>query len=455
MAKVHTRFVCQACGAVFTKWMGKCDACGAWDTVQEESVLPSSTLRQTTLPQGQLLSVESLYSSVTETPRFSSGFSELDHTLGGGLVKGSAILIGGDPGIGKSTLLLQLAGTLGQQGHAITYVSGEESTQQVRLRADRLGLKHASVSLITATQLQDVLTTLKHYDPPAVLIIDSIQTFYSTLLGAAPGTVSQVRTCAHELIAYAKETGTVLILVGHVTKEGQIAGPKVLEHMVDTVLYFEGERGHVYRIIRAVKNRFGGVNEVSVYEMSDRGLVEITNPSALFLSHTHRTSSGTAVFAGIEGSRAMLLEIQALVAPSFTAMPRRATVGWDSNRLAMLIAVLSTRYGLALAEKEVYLNVVGGLRITEPAVDLAVAAALISAAYNMPLPSHTLLFGEIGLSGEIRPVSYSQQRLKEAVKLGFHSAIVPEGTPHFDIPDLKIIEISHIKALKDFFTKEK
>lgn len=424
MAKSSTQFVCQSCGSVTNKWSGKCDACGEWNCIAEEQ-------GATTVPKGlskakgKGIDWQALDADTEGSKRISTGILELDRVLGGGLVEGSAILIGGDPGIGKSTLLLQMVVRLSQQEVACAYISGEESTAQISLRAKRLGLTHGGVKLASATSVRDIITSLDGVKAPDVVIIDSIQTMYIDNIEAAPGTVSQVRACSHELIRFAKRKNIALFLVGHVTKDGQIAGPRVLEHMVDTVLYFEGERGYPFRILRSVKNRFGGTDEIGVFEMADEGLKEVTNPSALFLSARSEAVSGAAVFAGIEGSRPLLLEIQALVSPSYMSSPRRAVVGWDSNRLAMLLAVLETRLGLRFSDKEVYLNVAGGLKISEPAADLAVAAALISATFDTPLPSECVFFGEIGLSGEIRQVARADARLKEAEKLGFKSSMNP------------------------------
>jgi DNA repair protein RadA/Sms len=350
---------------------------------------------------------------------------------GGGLVAGSAVLIGGDPGIGKSTLLLQaaagVAGGTGQAGaaDACAYISGEESIDQVRLRARRLGLSGAKVRLASATSVRDIAASLEGEDEAGVVIVDSIQTLYVDSLDSAPGTVAQVRASAQELIRLAKTRGFTLFLVGHVTKEGVLAGPRVLEHMVDTVLYFEGERGHQFRILRAVKNRFGPTDEIGVFEMTDAGLVEVANPSALFLAERRGPVSGVTVFAGIEGTRPLLVEIQALVSASPLATPRRAVVGWDSARLAMVLAVLEARCGLVLAGKDIYLNVAGGLKVSEPAADLAVAGALVSAASDRPVAEDMVIFGEIGLSGEVRSVGQTEARLKEAAKLGFARALVP------------------------------
>ena len=358
--------------------------------------------------------------------RASTGIAEFDRALGGGLVAGSATLLGGDPGIGKSTLLLQAAANLARRGLSVAYISGEEAVDQVRLRARRLGLGDAPVQLAAATSVRDILTTIGRGEPPTLVVIDSIQTMHSDLIEGAPGTVSQVRASAQELIRFAKERGSAVILVGHVTKDGSIAGPRVLEHMVDTVLSFEGERSHQYRILRASKNRFGGTDEIGVFAMAEEGLTEVGNPSALFLTDRAEQVTGATVFPALEGTRPVLVEIQALtVRLSSGATPRRAVVGWDSGRLAMILAVLEARCGLSFSTAEVYLNIAGGYRISDPAADLAVAAALVSALSERPLPSDAVLFGEVALSGEIRPVAHGALRLKESAKLGFSRALVP------------------------------
>jgi DNA repair protein RadA/Sms len=428
MAKSTTRFVCQACGAVHPRWAGRCDACGEWNSIAEEvgGDAPPVGGGKRASKGGRQIEFVSLKGESARTPRLGSGVKELDRVLGGGLVEGSATLIGGDPGIGKSTLLLQAAAALSKQAKT-AYVSGEEAVDQIRMRADRLGVVDAPVDLASATSVRDIVATLDQADGARVAVIDSIQTMYVDALDSAPGTVGQVRASAQELIRVAKRRGIALLLVGHVTKEGAIAGPRVLEHMVDTVLYFEGERGHPFRILRGVKNRFGPTDEIGVFDMTERGLEEVANPSALFLADRQENVAGAAVFAGIEGSRPMLVEIQALVAPAAYGTPRRATVGWDSNRLAMLLAVLETRGGLDLSGRDVYLNVAGGLRIGEPAADLAVAAAIVSALTGAPVPAETVVFGEVGLSGEVRAVGRADARLKEAGKLGFTRAIAPKG----------------------------
>lgn len=391
-------------------------------------------------------------------PRMPTGIAELDRVCGGGLVPGSALLVGGDPGIGKSTLLLQAAAALAGTGLKVAYISGEEAVDQVRLRAARLGLGKATVGLASATNVGDIAATLEDGDRPQVVVIDSIQTMYLDTLDSAPGSVAQVRACSHELIRLAKRRGFALFLVGHVTKEGALAGPRVMEHMVDTVLYFEGERGHHFRILRAVKNRFGATDEIGVFEMTDTGLGEVLNPSALFLAERRGNISGSCVFAGIEGTRPVLVEIQALVSSSGGGSPRRAVVGWDSSRLSMVMAVLEARCGLALGSNDVYLNVAGGLRISEPAADLAVAAALVSAACCTPVPADLAMFGEIGLSGEIRAVTQGEARLKEAAKLGFAEALSPRrrqkpgsrgGTGPVD--GMTVREIGHLQDLVALF----
>ncbi|SFB75448.1 DNA repair protein RadA [Tropicimonas isoalkanivorans] len=425
MAKPLT-FVCAECGATHPRWSGRCDACGAWNTIQEEAPLSAGpTKKSLGGGRGQTLALMDLATEEAPPPRTRAGLEELDRVLGGGLVPASALLVGGDPGIGKSTLLLQAAARFAEAGLSCIYVSGEEASAQVRMRAQRLGLGKAPVRLAAETNLRDILTTLDR-ERPDLAIIDSVQTMWSDNVEAAPGSVSQVRAAAHELVTFAKRRGTAVILVGHVTKEGQIAGPRVVEHMVDTVLYFEGERGHQFRILRAVKNRFGPADEIGVFEMTGEGLRQVTNPSALFLSDRETRAPGTAVFAGIEGTRPVLVEFQALVAPSPTAQARRTVVGWDSGRLAMILAVLEARCSIPFAGLDVYLNVAGGIRVSEPAADLAVAAALLSAREDVALPPDMVVFGEISLTGALRPVGQTENRLKEAQKLGFSQAALPE-----------------------------
>ncbi|MBU6505868.1 MAG: DNA repair protein RadA [Alphaproteobacteria bacterium] len=460
MARAESRYVCQSCGAVHPKWAGKCDDCGAWNTLVEEASRASAPKGLGGGKGGRPLQFVGLHGDAQATARRASAIAEFDRVCGGGLVPGSALLIGGDPGIGKSTLILQAMAALaaGKSGQKLdcAYVSGEESLDQVRLRARRLGVADAPVRLAAATSIRDIAASLDRADVPQVVAIDSIQTMYLDNLDSAPGTVSQVRASAQELIRLAKARGFTLLLVGHVTKEGMIAGPRVLEHMVDTVLYFEGERGHQFRILRAVKNRYGPTDEIGVFEMTDAGLAEVPNPSALFLGDRQREVAGSAVFAGIEGTRPMLVEIQALVAPSAPGTPRRAVVGWDGNRLAMVLAVLEARCGVAIGANDIYLNVAGGLRVAEPAADLAVAAALVSALAHEPVPADMVVFGEIGLSGEIRPVSQADARLKEAEKLGFATALMPTRRGRSKdraapVGTFKTREIAHLKHLLGLF----
>ncbi len=423
MSKSAPAFTCTACGAVHRKWAGKCDACGAWNSIVEEA--PLSTGPKSLGAKGKTIPLTDLATEEAPPPRAASGMDELDRVLGGGLVPASAILVGGDPGIGKSTLLLQATASFARRGLKCLYISGEEASAQVRMRAQRLGLSDAPVALGAETALRDILTTLDA-QRPHLAVIDSIQTMWLDTVEAAPGSVSQVRAAAHELVTFAKRRGVAVILVGHVTKEGQIAGPRVVEHMVDTVLYFEGERGHQFRILRAVKNRFGPADEIGVFEMTGDGLAQVSNPSALFLSDRGQTTPGSAVFAGIEGTRPVLTEIQALVAPSNLGTPRRTVVGLDSGRLSTILAVLEARCGIPFAGLDVFLNVAGGMRVSEPAADLAVAAALLSAREDVALPPDMVLFGEISLSGALRPVGQTENRLKEASKLGFSQAIAPD-----------------------------
>ncbi|MDP5110633.1 MAG: DNA repair protein RadA [Rickettsiaceae bacterium] len=417
MSKNKKQFACAACGSVSAKWMGQCPDCMEWGTILEE-IMSASKIGVSKIGNAQVL--QSLADEVESTIRMKTPIEELNRVLGGGLVSGSAILIGGDPGIGKSTLLLQLSSSLSQNDMGCLYITGEESTNQIKLRATRLGIKDNKTGLLSATNVEDIISTIdKNKQKLDLVVIDSIQTIATSDLSSSPGTVSQIRACSNMLINYAKQNNITLLLACHVNKDGQLAGPKVLEHMVDTVLYFEGDHNNHFRILRSIKNRFGGVNEIGVFEMTAKGLIEISNPSELFLMERENNVSGSAVFAGIEGSRPLLIEIQALIAPTNMATPRRSVVGWDNNRLSMIIAVLGVRFGLNLAAHEVYLSVAGGLRITEPAADLAVAAALISAASNTPLPKGSIFFGEVGLSGEVRKVSQTEARVKEASKLGF------------------------------------
>jgi len=427
MARPSPRYVCQSCGTAYPKWSGRCENCGSWNSLTEEADVAAVPGAKTSGRGGRVIQLEAVKGTSPPPPRLLTGIAEFDRVCGGGLVPGSALLVGGDPGIGKSTLLLQALTALAKSGKTAVYISGEEGIDQTRLRAKRLGLEDSKVQLAAETSLRDILTTLDSETAPAVLVVDSIQTVWSDAIESAPGTVSQVRACSQELIRYAKRRGTALLLIGHVTKDGQIAGPRVVEHMVDAVLYFEGERGHQFRILRAVKNRFGPTDEIGVFEMLESGLAEVANPSSLFLGPKEARASGAAVFAGVEGTRPLLVEIQALVAQASYGAPRRAVVGWDSARLAMVLAVLDARAGIGISAQDVYLNVAGGLRIGEPAADLAAAGALVSSHLGVVVPHECIFFGEIGLSGTIRPVGQADARLKEAQKLGFRRAFVPPG----------------------------
>ena len=454
MAKTQKSFVCQNCGSVTSKWGGKCEACGEWNSIVEETPKESAPKGLGAGRKGRSLDIVALKGESNQNvPRHKTGVAEFDRVTGGGMVPGSAILIGGDPGIGKSTLLLQVVCRLANAGKTCLYVSGEEAVDQVRLRARRLELQDAPVQLASATSVRDIVASME--DPSRrldLVVIDSIQTMYVDTVDSAPGTVTQVRTCTQELIRVAKSHGIAILFVGHVTKEGQIAGPRVLEHMVDAVLYFEGDRGHQFRILRTVKNRFGPTDEIGVFEMANEGLVEVPNPSALFLAQRQDNVAGSAVLAGLEGTRPVLVEVQALVAPTNLGTPRRAVIGWDSGRLAMVLAVLEARCGVTLSSSDIFLNIAGGIRISEPAADLAVAAALLSSQSNIPVPGNTVFFGEIGLAGEIRAVSQPDVRLKEAAKLGFDRAVMPErvsrsGAAPARIEGLKIEQITHLEDL--------
>lgn len=456
MAKIAREFVCQSCGATSSRWAGRCPACGEWNTVAEETAA-ASPMDAKAKRKGRPASVNlvSLNDETEPAPRLTTGIAEFDRVTGGGLAPGAAILLAGDPGIGKSTLLLQLAAELAASRRQAVYFSGEEATQQIRMRAKRLGVSGAPLALASETNTSAILSTLESDTPPDLVVIDSIQTLWTDLLEAAPGTVSQVRASVQALISYAKRKSSAVILVGHVTKDGQIAGPKVVEHMVDTVLYFEGDNSHLFRLLRSVKNRFGPANEVGVFEMGSAGLKEVTNPSELFLGDRDDMSPGSAVFAGVEGTRPILVEIQALVAPSPFAAPRRAVVGWDANRLSMILAVLDARCGFKLGAQDIYLNVAGGLRISEPAADMAVAAALLSAHSGIALGGNTVYFGEVSLSGAIRPVSHAAMRLKEAEKLGFTAASAPGFGEVSEIASgLRITPLKHLSELASAFVNE-
>ena len=427
MAKNVASFNCQNCGATYGRWQGKCESCGEWNTIAEEGAAADRAIPGRSARKGRVFALEPLTGETHEAPRLPCGVPELDRVTGGGFVRGSVLLMAGDPGIGKSTLLIQAAAALARSGHRSVYISGEEAVAQVRLRAERLGLADAAVELAAETSVEDIIATLSQGKVPRLIMVDSIQTMWTDAVESAPGTVTQVRGAAQALIRFAKRSGAAVILVGHVTKDGQIAGPRVVEHMVDAVLSFEGEGSHQFRILRAVKNRFGPTDEIGVFEMTGSGLREVPNPSELFLSERDLGSPGTVVFAGVEGTRPLLVEIQALVAPTSLGTPRRSVVGWDSSRLSMVLAVLEAHCGVKLGGYDVYLNVAGGLRIQEPAADLAAAAALVSSLAGASLPAEAVYFGEVSLSGAIRPVAQTAARLKEAAKLGFTRAFAPDA----------------------------
>ncbi len=423
MSKSKSTFVCQSCGSTHPRWTGRCEACGEWNSISEEAASTGVGAGPWPVSSARPTELVPLAGETETAARVPTGIVELDRVLGGGFVKGSAVLVGGDPGIGKSTLLLQAAAELAKRGRRVVYVSGEEAVAQIRLRAQRLGLGECDVMLASETNAEVILATLQKGPAPDLVIIDSIQTLWTDRVDSAPGTVTQVRAAAQALTRFAKKSGAAVVLVGHVTKDGQIAGPRVVEHMVDAVLYFEGDASHTFRILRGVKNRYGATDEIGVFEMSALGLREVANPSALFLDQRDRDAAGSAVFAGMEGTRPVLVEIQALVSPSPLGTPRRAVIGWESSRLSMVLAVLETRCGVRIGANDIYLNVAGGLKVNEPAADLAVAAALISSLTNSPLPDDAVYFGEISLAGGVRPVVHASLRLREAQKLGFGSAV--------------------------------
>lgn len=435
MAKAKTLFVCQACGYESHGWLGKCPGCGGWNTLVEEVVQPAAPARAGISPQWSGSEKPVLISKVEaeDSPRFSSGLAELDRVLGGGIVPGSFVLVGGDPGIGKSTILLQLAAAVAQRKGKVLYVSGEESARQVRLRADRLGALSGELYVLSETNMESIEAHAVSL-APVLLIVDSIQTVFRPDLPSAPGSVAQVRECAAQLLRLAKGSGMAVFIVGHVTKEGSLAGPRVLEHIVDTVLYFEGERHASFRVLRAVKNRFGSTNEVGLFEMRDTGLVEVPNPSELFLSQRPEGVAGSVVVPSMEGTRPLLVEVQALVSASTFVSPRRTAEGIDLSRVQLLVAVLEKRVGLMLGNHDAYVKVTGGVRVTEPAVDLALAVALASSFRDQPPNSRAVVFGEVGLAGEVRAVARAEQRIREAEKMGFERVILPQ-------PNLKSLSI--------------
>ena len=453
MVKTSKSYSCTSCGVITSKWAGRCDGCGDWNTLQENKGLSNGPAKVSLgNEKGEKISLSDLSTNDAHLSYSESGIAEFDRVLGNGLVSSSAILLSGDPGIGKSTILLQAAAKFGLAGLKVLYISGEEASSQVKLRAKRLGLSSAPIKFGSETNLRNILTTFDD-ENPNLAIIDSIQTIWSDAVDSAPGSVSQVRSTAFELTNYAKRSGTAVIMVGHVTKEGQIAGPRVVEHMVDTVLHFEGERGHQFRILRAVKNRFGPIDEIGVFEMATDGLVQVKNPSELFLSERGHNIPGSVVFAGIEGTRPILVEFQALVTPSPLSQPRRNVIGWDGTRLSMILAVLEARCGISLANHDVYLNIAGGIKINEPAADLAVAGAIYSAKENIIFPPNTVSFGEISLSGAVRQVSQIESRLKEAEKLGFIEAITATRNKKTSPNGINVIETNTLRGFISMMQK--
>ena len=450
MVKNLSSYKCQNCNFYYSKWAGQCTECGSWSSIEKNDTLTSGPIRKVfSGKRGKSIELQSLSSEEVEPARLKTNINEFDRVLGGGLVPASAVLLSGDPGIGKSTLLLQVATSVSDTGAKVIYISGEEAPAQIRMRARRLKKETSPLKIASETNLRDILTTLDN-EKVDLLIVDSIQTIYADHIDSGPGSIGQVRTCVLDLTNFAKKKGISVIFVGHVTKDGQIAGPKLVEHMVDTVLNFEGERGVHFRILRAIKNRFGASDEIGVFEMTGKGLQEVHNPSELFLSERNAINNGSVVFSAMEGTRPVLVEIQALVAPSSIATPRRNVVGWDSSRLSMVIAILDARCGRSFAGKDVYLNVAGGMRILEPAADLAVAAALMSASDEITLPPNAVIFGELSLSGALRQVTQSDARIKEAKKLGFTSALIPS---HSKVSKHNTIQLREYHSILDLIDK--
>ena len=447
MKKVKTSFFCQSCGHQSLKWVGKCPSCGQWNTFVEEEIRDVSpgaraelTFNEKPLPMDTITS--------DERERLKSGIEEVDRVLGGGIVRGSAVLVGGDPGIGKSTLLLQVMQHLAAKGLKVLYVSGEESARQIKMRGERIGATSGNILILVEVDLENIIKYIRETKPAAV-VVDSIQTVYSSHLSSAPGSVGQVREASERLIIFAKKSGIPVFLIGHVTKDGSIAGPKVLEHMVDTVLYFEGDSGHSYRMIRGMKNRFGPTNEIGVFEMRDRGLVEVLNPSEYFLAERPEGSSGSVVVPSMEGTRPILVEIQSLVSPTNFGMPRRTAIGVDVNRVSLLVAVLEKVCGLRLGSHDVFINVAGGVRVTEPAVDLGIISAMASSFLDRTIDPGTVVFGEVGLTGEVRGIHQMELRIREAERMGFSRCIHPRTSPRETgkFGKIRIVKIRNIREL--------
>ena len=446
MAKVKVEFACTSCGFSSPKWLGKCPDCGKWGSLVEEvaPAEPKYRVVVDTFPASKPVRLTEVSGSAEV--RAKSGIEEFDRVMGGGVVPSSATLIGGDPGIGKSTILLQVARGLAREGKPVLYVSGEESEAQVKLRAARLGVEEKEIYLLSETSIERIMAAATEISP-SVLLVDSIQTMFTSDLPGAPGSVGQVRECAGRLVFFAKKTGMSVFLVGHVTKDGSIAGPRVLEHLVDTVLYFEGEKGHPYRILKAVKNRFGSTNEIGVFEMRSSGLAEVADPSGLFLSERSGDTSGTLVFPAIEGTRPLLVEVQALAAPSFLAMPRRTTIGADTNRVILLCAILEKKAGFSLYNQDIFVNIAGGFQLDETAADLALSCAIAASFKDQVIPAGTAAFGEVGLGGEVRAVPMAEQRLNEASRMGFTRVILPASNAE-RLPSkypLALVPVRHIK----------
>ncbi|MBD1382791.1 DNA repair protein RadA [Metabacillus arenae] len=448
MAKTKSKFICQSCGYESPKWMGKCPGCGAWNTMTEETMKSTASGRRTAFAHSaQTMQKPSPITSIetTQEARIYTNMGEFNRVLGNGIVKGSLVLIGGDPGIGKSTLLLQVSSQLADSGHDVLYISGEESVKQTKLRADRLGITSKQLYVLSETDMEFISKSIEETNPSFV-VVDSIQTVYQSDISSAPGSVSQVRECTAELMRIAKTKGIPIFIVGHVTKEGSIAGPRLLEHMVDTVLYFEGERHHTYRILRAVKNRFGSTNEMGIFEMNEIGLEEVLNPSEIFLEERSIGAAGSTVVASMEGTRPVLVEIQALISPTSFGNPRRMATGIDHNRVPLLMAVLEKRVGLLLQNQDAYLKVAGGVKLDEPAIDLAVAVSIASSFKDVAPKPSDIIIGEVGLTGEVRRVSRIEQRVHEAEKLGFKRVIIPEANiGGWNIPsDIQIIGVKNV-----------
>ncbi len=449
--KSRTIFICQDCGGQTPRWAGRCPDCGQWNSLKEESTFGRRTESHGKMAIGDKESAMPINEvTVTGEMRFATGLTEFDRVLGGGVVPGSIVLVGGDPGIGKTTLLLQALHGLEQRNPPVLYVTGEESAQQIKMRGDRLGVSSSSLYILTETSLENLLKVANTLHPTA-LVVDSVQTVYTDQITSAPGTISQVQEVACQLMWHAKRTGVPVFVIGHVTKEGMIAGPKLLEHIVDTVLYFEGDKGHAYRILRAVKNRFGATNEIGVFEMNNGGLQEVTNPSELFLAGRPAKSTGSVVVSSLEGSRPILVELQALVTATGYTMPRRMANGVELNRMALLLAVLEKRLGLHLSGQDVYLNVVGGLRLEEPAIDVGIVAAIVSSFRERALDGQTCCIGEVGLGGEIRPVSQVDSRIREAAKLGFQRCVLPQGnmTRHLSNSGIELCGVHEVGEVFD------